>query len=80
MQVVGAMASVEVALGKAVSVKITGKVSVGSGVKLGKMSCEVGKAWVGGSGCCGTDSARASEIPPMTNTMETIAMSTPPPN
>jgi hypothetical protein len=70
------MASVDVA----VSVNATLCVEVDKEVNVGKMSCNVGEAGMIVFSGGGVDSARASEMPPITRMMETRAMIIPPPS
>lgn len=75
---VGATTRVDVT----VSVNTAIDVETGGNVDVGKTNCKVGEAGMTGlsSGADGgADSARASEIPPTTRMMETMAMITPPP-
>ncbi len=75
--------SVSVALGvmicvnDAVGVSLRGAETVN--VAVGKLKETVGEIGVGVA-CDGSDSDRASEIPPITKITETRAMMTPPPN
>lgn len=71
----------EVALGGSVAVSVRVPTCVNKGwlVSVEKNNCVVGVGNAGVSGGC-EDSAIASEIPPMTNMMETRAMITPPPS
>ena len=67
------------ALGKGLAVSVPASICVGADgmADVGKLNSKVGVDCIEVSGG-GDDSARASEIPPMTNMMETRAMMTKP--